>query len=198
MHVLIDGHNLIGQIPDISLADPDDEAKLVLLLRRYALAKRGRQVIVVFDRGVYGHPQTLNGYNVTCYFARSPQDADTQLMRRIQAIQRPGDWLVVSSDREVAWAARERGIRVMSAHEFAAQLRSSGTPNARRPHTEEKPRDVRLSEAEIAEWMRLFGEEPDPPPEEDHHNEAATVKNTPQLSSSKKSRRHRNRKRRKR
>jgi hypothetical protein len=86
----------------------------------------------------------------------------------------------------------------MSAHEFAAQLRSSGTPNARRPHTEEKPRDVRLSEAEIAEWMRLFGEEPDPPPEEDHHNEAATVKDTPQLPPSKEPRRHRLKRRRKR
>ncbi len=32
MHYLIDGHNLIAQISDISLDDPDDEAKLVLRL----------------------------------------------------------------------------------------------------------------------------------------------------------------------
>jgi len=45
MPLLIDGHNLIGQIPDISLSDPDDEAKLVLLLRRYTTARPGRQAV---------------------------------------------------------------------------------------------------------------------------------------------------------
>jgi hypothetical protein len=198
MHVLIDGHNLIGQIPDISLADPDDEAKLVLLLRRYALSKRGRQVIVVFDRGVYGHPQSLNGYNVTCHFARSPQDADAQLIRRIQAIQRPADWQVVTSDREVARVARERGVRVISAHEFAAQLRTQQTSGNHRPHTEDKPRDVRLSAAEIAEWMRLFGEEPDTPPEEGQQNEAATAKDSLPAAPQKEPRRQRLKRRRKR
>ena len=33
MPLLIDGHNLIGQIPELSLADEDDEGKLVMLLR---------------------------------------------------------------------------------------------------------------------------------------------------------------------
>src|SRR5262245_8805655 len=37
MHLLVDGHNLIGQMPGLSLADPDDEAQLVLLLRGYAM-----------------------------------------------------------------------------------------------------------------------------------------------------------------
>ena len=79
MPLLIDGHNLIGQIPGLSLTDEHDEADLVMLLRRYTTAKRGRQVVVVFDRGVYGHPQRLDGYGITCAFARSPQDADAQL-----------------------------------------------------------------------------------------------------------------------
>ena len=52
MPLLVDGHNLIGQVPGLSLADADDEAQLVQLLRRYSTAKRGRQVVVVFDRGV--------------------------------------------------------------------------------------------------------------------------------------------------
>ena len=42
MPLLIDGHNLIGQIAGMSLADPDDEGDLVMLLRRYATARRGR------------------------------------------------------------------------------------------------------------------------------------------------------------
>jgi predicted RNA-binding protein with PIN domain len=157
MHLLVDGHNLIGQIDGISLADPDDEAKLVALLRGYAARKRGRQVVVVFDRGVYGHPQNLNGYGVACYFAKSPQDADTQLIRRIQTLSRPRDWALVSSDRRIARAAEERGVRVIGAREFATQLFA---PTPRAEPTPEKP-DAPLSSAEVDEWLHLFGEAPE-------------------------------------
>lgn len=157
MHLLIDGHNLIGQMPDISLADPDDEAKLVMRLRRYATAKRGRQVVVVFDNGVYGHPGQLNGYGVTCHFARSPQDADTQIMRRLRGFARPREWALVTSDRRLAQAARDRGVRVISAQEFAGRLQA---PPKTPPPPDEKP-DARLNEAEIEEWLKVFGERPD-------------------------------------
>jgi uncharacterized protein len=155
MHLLIDGHNLIGQLPSINLADADDEAQLVMLLRRYATSKRGRQVVVVFDRGVYGHPQHLDGYGVTCHFAMSPQDADAQLIRRIGGLRRPGDWTLVSSDRQVTRAARERGMRVIGAREFAARLLAPTAPQA---EAREEKHDVRLSEADVAEWLELFGE----------------------------------------
>ena len=153
MPLLVDGHNLIGQISTISLADPDDEAQLVMLLRGYATRKRGRQVIVVFDHGVYGHPQRLDGYGVRCYFAKSPQDADAQLIKRLTGLSRPGDWTLVTSDRDIAEAARERGVRVISSQAFAAQLLGEPTPT--QAPMEEK-HDVRLSEAEVEEWLRLF------------------------------------------
>jgi len=155
--LLIDGHNLIGQIPGLSLADPDDEGDLVMLLRRYTTARRGRQVVIVFDHGMYGHPQTLDGYGISCHFARSPQDADAQLIKRIQALKRPRDWTLVTSDRQVVRAAEDRGVRVISSHTFARQLL---TP-AQSAGAQVEQRDIRLSEAEIAEWLRLFGEAPE-------------------------------------
>lgn len=159
MHLLIDGHNLIGQIPSISLADPDDEAKLVLLLRGYAARKRGRKVIVVFDHGVYGHPQRLDGYGVTCHFARSPQDADTQLLKRIAALQRPRDWAIVTSDRALARAAADHNVRVIDARTFATTLAAS--PSSKRAAPLSEKRDTPLTPAEIDEWLRLFGETPE-------------------------------------
>ncbi len=162
MNVLIDGHNLIGQMPNISLDEQDDEAQLVMALRRYATTSRKRSVIVVFDHGVYGHPLKLDGYGITCYFARSPQDADTQLINRIGAIQRPREWRVITSDRAVARAAADRGVKVISSVEFAREL--SAPPPSRRPAAKEKAEDVRLSAAEVNEWLRMFGEEPDPTP----------------------------------
>jgi predicted RNA-binding protein with PIN domain len=157
MPLLIDGHNLIGQIPGLSLADHDDEGELVMLLRRYTTAKRGRHVVVVFDHGVYGHPHRLDGYGVTCHFARSPQDADTQLIRRLGALNRPRDWTLVTSDRQVARVAEERGVRVLGSQEFARQLLGPARPPSA---AREEKRDVRLSEAEVEEWLRIFGEAP--------------------------------------
>ncbi len=46
--ILIDGHNLIGRMPGLALSDPEDEAKLVALLKRYR-ARHKRDIVVVFD-----------------------------------------------------------------------------------------------------------------------------------------------------
>ncbi|MBC8162786.1 MAG: NYN domain-containing protein [Roseiflexaceae bacterium] len=158
MKFLIDGHNLIGQMPGISLSDEDDEAKLVLALRGFATADRRRSLIVVFDHGVYGHPHSLDGYGVACFFARSPQDADTQLIKRITAITRPSEWRVITSDREVARAATSHNIRVTSSHDFVHELSAPAKPRTAQPT--DKP-EARLSPAQINEWLRLFGEEPE-------------------------------------
>ncbi len=154
MPVLIDGHNLIGQIPTIDIAAPDDEAQLVLLLRRYAARRRERKVVVVFDGGVYGHPGNLNGYGVETYFARSPADADAELIRRIRAVKRRGEWLVVSSDRAVVGEAQARGIAVISSQEFARRLAALDQPRA---SAREKIGERPLSAAEVEEWMCFFG-----------------------------------------
>lgn len=154
MPILIDGHNLIGQIPSIDMADPDDEAQLVMLLRRYAVRRPGRKLVVIFDGGVYGHPDNLNGYGVEARFAKSPSDADKELIKRIGAIKRRDEWLVVSSDRAVIGAAEAHQIPVISAQEFAQRLLRLAQPSA---SIREKRNDRPLSKAEIAEWLKIFG-----------------------------------------
>lgn len=154
MPILIDGHNLIGQLPQINLSDPDDEAQLVMLLRRYATRRKGRKVVVVFDGGVYGHPDNLNGYGVETHFAKSPSDADSMLIKRIRAIKRRDEWQVVTSDRAVAGEAEARGIPVVSAQLFARRLMALHEPKA---SIQSKRNDRPLSKEEIAMWMEIFG-----------------------------------------
>jgi uncharacterized protein len=156
MPILVDGHNLIGQLPGISLADPDDEAQLVMLLRRYAARRRGRKVLVIFDGGVYGHPDNLSGYGVEARFAKSPGDADGELIRRIRAVKRRDEWVVVSSDRAVTGEAQAHGIPVVSSQEFARRLDAMNLPRA---SLNAKRNDRPLTRAEIEEWMRVFGVE---------------------------------------
>ena len=50
-------------------------------------------------------------------------------------------------------------MAVISSQEFARRLLAPKQPN---PGTDrDERRDVRLSEAEVEEWLRIFGEQPD-------------------------------------
>jgi len=85
MHYLIDGHNLIARVPGLSLADPDDEAKLVQLLKRWAAADTRRKVTVIFDKGLPGgEAKHLSGGGVRALFAPDNRSADALLIRRIE------------------------------------------------------------------------------------------------------------------
>jgi predicted RNA-binding protein with PIN domain len=153
MPLLIDGHNLIGQgqLPDLRLGDPDDEAKLVIRLRTYC-ARTGKRVTVVFDHGLPGGPsRELSGGGVEVVFAPVGRTADGILRERIRRARDPRGLLVITSDRQVIAAARARGARVARSEEFAAQLNVSRTVEA-------EP-DVHLSAEEVNEWLKMFGDE---------------------------------------
>lgn len=156
MPILIDGHNLIGQgeIPNLHLSAVDDEYRLVLILRSYVARKPGRRIEVVFDQGVYSDGQSMNGFGVRCYFVKPPNDADSELIRRIRAIKRRSEWQVVTSDNAVAGEARVRGVTVISSQAFAKQLVVQKSP-AVAPI--DKYRDRPLPPDEVEEWMRFLG-----------------------------------------
>lgn len=155
MRLLVDGHNLIGQWSDIHLDDPHDEAKLVERLRRYRARTRA-SITVIFDGGVpAGRSADLSGGGIRAIFSQPGVPADVLMLRRIRQVRNPHDLTVVTSDAEVAKAARGRGIRVLPSHEFAAEL--DAPPDAK--PAEAKLADVRLSPQEVKEWLSLFGTE---------------------------------------
>jgi predicted RNA-binding protein with PIN domain len=188
MNFLVDGHNLIAQMPNMRLSDADDESKLVLLLRGYAARVRGRQIIVVFDHGVYGHPLNLNGYSVTCHFAKSPQDADTQLIKRLRALDRPREWTLISSDRVIVEVARQCGVKVITSHDFAPEL--AAKPTSIRGTPSEKPERA-LTPREVNEWLELFGVSPEEDEELPVAPRPVLLKPTPPSNPSKKKKKKR-------
>jgi hypothetical protein len=150
MPLLIDGHNLIGQMPDLRLDDPDDEAKLVARLRTYCARERKRAT-VVFDHGLPGgQSEALSGAGVNVVFASAGRSADGILRERIREARDPRALLVVSSDRAVIAAAKAGKVRLMRAEVFAARL---GAP-ARGTESAQEPQ---LSPEEVEEWMQIFG-----------------------------------------
>jgi predicted RNA-binding protein with PIN domain len=154
--LLIDGHNLIAQVPGLSLADPDDEQKLVALLRTYAQRKRAK-IVVVFDSGLPGgESRELSGGGVTAIFAGSHTIADRILIERIRELKKPSEWSVVSSDREVQQAADRREMLVRSSQDFASMLIAL----LKRPVSDRPVTDDQLSNDEVNEWLRIFDKKP--------------------------------------
>lgn len=150
MPLLIDGHNLIGQLPDLSLDDPDDEAKLVKRVRHYCFRHR-RRATVIFDRGLPGgSSRRLSSPQVEVVFATSGSTADALIENRLRRAQDPTGLLVVSSDRAVQAAARRRGARVIPAGAFAAEL---SAPEPAGPASG-KPKAF----GSVEEWLEIFGE----------------------------------------
>ncbi len=161
MAYLIDGHNLIGQLPDISLKDPDDEAKLVQKLIGFA-ARTGKRCLVVFDSGLPGGKSRMSTGKVEVIFATARSSADDVMKERIKAARDPGQWVVVSNDREVLSAAASRRMAVLKSAEFASQLRVTPVPpkSKRVPKSDEgEATNVHVSAAEVEAWLKLFNAE---------------------------------------
>jgi len=156
---LIDGHNLIGQIPGMSLADPHDEARLVERLKSY-MARHSKRCVVVFDAGLPGGPsRQLSTSSVQVIFAHGGTTADAILLERIREIKDPGSWTVISADRAITEAARRRRMRIIPPAEFAQGLEGPYVPDDDNPNP-------RLTPDEIDEWLRMFGGEPDVSPDD--------------------------------
>lgn len=156
MPVLIDGHNLIGRLPALSLQDPHDEEKLVRLLKSYR-ARTGKKVTVVFDPGEAFHlAQTRRFGEIEVVFAPHGSTADAVIAKRVRSSRNPRGWLVVTSDQRLAEIVRGHGARVQSAEEFGSRL---GTPVEAPAAWRETP----PSPEEVKTWLALFerGEQQD-------------------------------------
>jgi predicted RNA-binding protein with PIN domain len=158
MNYLIDGHNLIGQLPDIDLTDPNDEALLVQKLNGWT-ARTRHHVVVIFDNGLPGGPSRLSTARVRVIFAPPDTTADSVMRKRIFGLNPPDDWVVVTDDHAIQNAARARRMGVLRSTEFAGVMLAP-PPAPAKPTPDIDP-DVRVSEREIAAWMAEFA--PDVP-----------------------------------
>src|SRR5258708_12722256 len=121
--LLVDGHNLIRQLRDLSLDDPYDEAKLTLAIRSYCMRTR-KKATVIFDNGLPGGgSKQLSNSNCTVIFAPSGTQADALLIRRAREMTKQRDaLLLVTSDRQILRLASTYGIKTLSSPEFAIRI----------------------------------------------------------------------------
>ncbi|HXV97436.1 MAG TPA: NYN domain-containing protein [Anaerolineae bacterium] len=160
MQWLIDGHNLIGQMPNLRLDDPNDEAKLVTYLQSFR-ARTGQRLTVIFDAGqTYRPAETKKVGGVTVQFAPHGQSADQIIKGRLRRVKNPQEIIVVTSDRAVQAAARQARVRVLTSGEFARQLLPASPEAADEDRGSQT--EIKLSADEIDEWLKLFNNQTKP------------------------------------
>lgn len=156
MPYLIDGHNLIASLPDISLDDPNDEAQLVNRLRSF-VAGGGSKCTVVFDGGIPGGRSAMSNSSVKVTFAAAEHsNADDIIKRRIQRSRDTKYWIVVSSDHAVRNFAQRHGLQCLTSNEFARLLRANDSSGEDFSDLGEEI-DPRIPDDELGEWLNLFG-----------------------------------------
>lgn len=156
MSFIIDGHNLIPKIPGLQLRDPEDEYKLIEILQAFCQRRR-KQVEVYFDQAPPGSAGTRKFGMVTAVFVRQGRTADEAIESRLRRLgRRARGYTVVSSDRQVASAARSQHAAILSSSEFARELLP---PEAKTPGEGEKP-PAELGPDEVDAWLDLFNHPP--------------------------------------
>lgn len=149
MPYLIDGHNLVAQTPGLTLDDPDDEQKLIELLRAY-LIRANKKGTVIFDRGLPGGASKWSNNVLEVRFAPLPKTADDVILERVRKARNPGELIVVTGDRELELATRRAGAAVKSSREFAREMLA--------PPKIPEEKEAGLSPEEIEAWEKAFKE----------------------------------------
>lgn len=149
MPYLIDGHNLIPFINGMSLDQLDDELRLIDLLETY-FRKVRKKATIFFDRGQpAAEPMVTRGF-VTARFTRPPLIADQAIRDQLRRLGRSAaNYIVVSSDHEVAEFARRQGAKAVSSRELAAAINRPGRHEASAKT---------LPNEDLDYWLMQFGE----------------------------------------
>ncbi|HEX7555883.1 MAG TPA: NYN domain-containing protein [Leptolinea sp.] len=154
MLYLIDGHNLIPFVAGLNLNQMDDEIRLLDVLQVFCRENRARME-VFFDGASPGWAGTKSFGTITAHFVLKGKTADDAIRRRLDQLPSGSGVVVVSSDRQVQAEARNHRAEVIPSGVFAKRL---NLPKPQEPKHGKKAK-TELSNEEIEEWLRLFGDD---------------------------------------
>ena len=125
--IIIDGYNLIG----IYHSDLETEREM-LILRLIEYGKRkGHSIVVVFDgwKGGSGTETSTSKGGVKVIYSRLGEKADSVIKRILSSERR--EWIVVTSDREIASHAWATGSIPVPSETFVRRMEEAGTGHNR-------------------------------------------------------------------
>jgi predicted RNA-binding protein with PIN domain len=116
---LVDGNNVMGQRVGWHRDRPGARRRLVQELT--ALAGAGCEICVVFDPPDDGD-LALSERAISVRFAPDGGTADECILELLAAESKPDDWIVVTSDRDLAARAKALGARILASGKFRRML----------------------------------------------------------------------------
>ena len=153
MPYLIDGNNLLGSWGGPAVLG---DGRIEVLRRVAAFCRsKGARAILVFDGAPFRPDLDAQQLGpVSLRFPSPGRDADSLIREIVDGYAKPGELVVVTSDRPVYSYARTRGARVLRAHEWNALARPAGpgASPARADATREKPD----RETDVEGWLKRF------------------------------------------
>ena len=155
MAFLVDGNNLIGQTPTLSVKDPKSRHRLIFRLLIFQKVKNTR-VILVFD----GPPDlslsenTFQGIPFSVHHPAFDEDADMVIKDIISKQTDLRQFHVVSSDREIQTYARSKGAKSLNCVEFNRMLKQ--TMREHKNLSEMEKNTATPSPLEVKHWTDIF------------------------------------------
>jgi predicted RNA-binding protein with PIN domain len=154
MHILIDGYNLIRQSGVFRRFDRMSlEAGRNALMHSLAAYKKqtGHRVTVVFDAREGGFlTEERDRYGgVHCLYSRKGETADDLIKRMIEG--RKEEFVVVTSDRDIADFASRRGVAAIASPVFESRLQhAEAARNEDRRFEKNEPDEEELDDGSAA------------------------------------------------
>ena len=155
MAYLIDGNNVMAQTPGWHRDKSKARRGLLERLAAFARIKKTR-ITVVFDGAPDRElPEASAFRGVKILFAELGSDADTRIIKCVEAARDRRGITVVTSDRNLQFRVRACGASVIRSGEFRKQLEAV---IANAPRLED---GEHFEIDDVNQWLRYFGATPD-------------------------------------
>lgn len=154
MAYIVDGNNVMGQIPGWHRDKSKSRRQLLEKLAAFASVERAR-VTVVFDGGADNEvPEGSAFHGVKVLYAERGSDADSRIESLVKRSLDPRGLTIVTSDRHLAFLVRPSGAAVIRSGEFRSRME-------RRLESIPAPEDGEQFEvSDVTAWLRYFGSLP--------------------------------------
>ncbi len=157
MKWIIDGYNLIGATPSLSLRDPDKEHQLCCLLEQ-VMGTAVRQVVLVFDsqQDHWAETHVSRVKSIHVIYTSPGHSADDEIIKRLNRSRSMSRTVVVTSDQHILSHAKRSEITVIKSENFWYDCK-------RRFHSKQdgSVTPPKMGEREMEYWLRTFGEDHD-------------------------------------
>jgi predicted RNA-binding protein with PIN domain len=149
---LVDGNNLLGSWGR-SGRPGDRREEVVRRVAEFCRLRRAR-AIHVFDGAPFrGDVEAPELGRVSLRFPEHGADADAVIKGLVSRARRPGELIVVSSDKALYSWCRTQGASVLRAHEWNRLERQLLARGGAEPDAAEKPE----REDDVEGWLKIFG-----------------------------------------